>query len=712
MRIEVMNRVPSIGINSTDGDSETSSMGLGTFEYENLKRGAHHLQLGDSLEDRLRKNLKSFDFEHQLLGESEHTRNKRRRHDLLETANIRRRSTNCTQPQENGKSPPTEAISSGYADVLNLPLRGTISRNLNNGLSLLNEDLMLRSQIGDYAEASSMRLFGGNNIQQGASGNSSLASSAFSNGDLATAYLNGGHSNISQRLLALEDQLRLAAGHQSAHGVMNPMNANLESLLRGNMSQRGMDPALLGRDALLLRRQELANRLELQYRNSQSNFLNDGNHYSFLTAPLLRGGLTESSLMGGGRDSSGGRQMNLQSGLNQASLNPQLLHSGAPQAAPTTAQRFQRTGQDHGSNSTNESNSTCSLSPLYTSKPKTMKLSSEERSGIPPLPPCQEGPLPHFLQRLCVPLATDEDENWLSEFLCFIRAELVEVFRASNDDVASRINSKKVVYGQVGIRCRYCAHMSHAERASRSSSFPSSIDRIYQSLTMMIRDHFVRCTGLPGNLRAKFLELKSHTTQGATDSKRYWIESAKCLGMVHDHPNQGIMITKESRAEALASLRANTCKSSSGLNSNEKGRTKVMIVMNEDKPLVSEYIYYLLTQVEKVYLTQSERVGNRKSMELDMPGFGCKHCCASDRKGLCRFFPARRRTLPAKIKDLSDHLRRCTMCPMEVKEMLIQYRRENLDMEPTEDSNKHFFDRVWNRLHSEDKNCKGKVNNQ
>uniref|UniRef100_A0A7S1E2Y4 Uncharacterized protein n=1 Tax=Thalassionema nitzschioides TaxID=33649 RepID=A0A7S1E2Y4_9STRA len=99
-------------------------------------------------------------------------------------------------------------------------------------------------------------------------------------------------------------------------------------------------------------------------------------------------------------------------------------------------------------------------------------------------------------------------------------------------------------------------------------------------------------------------------------------------------------------------------------------------------------------------------------MELDMPGFGCKHCCASDRKGLCRFFPARRRTLPAKIKDLSDHLRRCTMCPMEVKEMLIQYRRENLDMEPTEDSNKHFFDRVWNRLHSEDKNCKGKVNNQ
>lgn len=666
------------------------------------------------MEDRLRKNLKSLEFEQQILGEEELNRSKRRRRDALEAA-TRIRSTNSAQPHKTGTaSPSVEAISldsadssSSRRDLLNLQGRGAIAQNMNNGLSLLNEDLILRSQLGDYSKAQSMKFFGGNNIQQGTStSNSPLASGgAYSNS--APAYLNGGQNHISQRLLTLEEQLRLATCHQSTQGNINPLNSNLESLLRGNMCQRSINPALLGRDALLLRRQELTNRLEFQLRNQQSNLLNDANPYSFLAAPLLRGSLTESQLISGGRDSAIGRQMGLQSGLGQEAFSSQLLHAGTPQCVPATGEEFQRIGQESGANSLGESKSASSQSPLYISKPKTVRPNSKGKSGSAPLPPCEEGPLPHFSQRLCVPLATDEDENWLSEFLCFIRAELVEVFRASNDDVASRINSKKVVFGQVGIRCRYCAHMSHAERASRSSSFPSSIDRIYQSLTMMIRDHFVRCTGLPDNLRAKFLELKSHTTQGATDSKRYWIESAKRLGMMDTHPNQGIMITEETRAAAFASSQVNNSESSSESNSNEKRRTKVMIVMNEDKPLVSEYIYYLLTQVEKVYLTQSERVGNRKSMELGMPGFGCKHCCATDRKGLCRFFPARRRTLPSKIKDLSDHLRRCTMCPMDVKEKLIQYRRENLDMEPTEDSNKHFFDRVWNRLHSDDKNCEG-----
>ena len=316
-------------------------------------------------------------------------------------------------------------------------------------------------------------------------------------------------------------------------------------------------------------------------------------------------------------------------------------------------------------------------------------------------PSCQESPLPYFTQRTCVPLSTDEDENWLSEFLCFIRKDLVEVFRASNDDVASRINSKKVLYGQVGLRCRYCAHMPHNERASRSSSFPSSIDRIYQSLTMMIRDHFVSCLGLPEALKSRFLELKSRTTQGATDSKRYWIESATKLGMI-DTPGRGIWID-DAMLEAVMSANpssvrdgSRSCLSESSCSSKNERK----MVVNDDKPFVSEYIFFLMTLVEKVYLTESERVGNRRSMELGMPGVGCKYCCAAGRKGLCRFFPARRRTLPAKIKDLSDHLRRCTSCPVDVKQKLADFARFKLDEEPSEGPSKHFFDRVWARLQS------------
>ncbi len=134
--------------------------------------------------------------------------------------------------------------------------------------------------------------------------------------------------------------------------------------------------------------------------------------------------------------------------------------------------------------------------------------------------------LPYYSRRV-LPLATSEDENWLSEFLCFVRCECIEVFKATTDDVAVRMNSKKVLKDQVGFRCRFCAHLPARERTGRSSSFPSSIDRIYQSLTMMIRDHFPNCHAMPPELKERYLSLKANSSQGATDSKRYWIDSGK-----------------------------------------------------------------------------------------------------------------------------------------------------------------------------------------
>mmetsp|Transcript_16746 Transcript_16746/g.38502 ORF Transcript_16746/g.38502 Transcript_16746/m.38502 type:complete len:419 (-) Transcript_16746:910-2166(-) len=306
------------------------------------------------------------------------------------------------------------------------------------------------------------------------------------------------------------------------------------------------------------------------------------------------------------------------------------------------------------------------------------------------------------LRRKVIPLATDEDENWLSEFLCFIRSELVEVFRATQEDVASRINSKKVVFGQVGIRCRYCAHLPHSERASRSSCFPSSISRIYQSLTMVIREHFTGCPSIPDHLKKRFKELRGTTAQGATDSKRYWNDSAVRLGMV-DTPNGIIMeeVTAESFEKPASSLQRHGSFSTGEYDGNTSADSVMLLVDEHDKEIVTEYLFFILTQVQRVRLTESERVGNRKSMELDTPGFGCRYCCAAGRKGLCRFFPARRRTLPAKIKDLHDHLRRCKLCPDNVKRRLIELH----ELEPpkdvsSEERERTFFDRLWGRLHS------------
>jgi hypothetical protein len=88
------------------------------------------------------------------------------------------------------------------------------------------------------------------------------------------------------------------------------------------------------------------------------------------------------------------------------------------------------------------------------------------------LPPCDEGLVPHYSERERFPLGVDEDPNWLSEFHCFVRSELVEICRASRDDCKSRNNA--TTYLQVGVRCRFCAHRPPTARGCRSSAYPSS----------------------------------------------------------------------------------------------------------------------------------------------------------------------------------------------------------------------------------------------
>mmetsp|Transcript_20279 Transcript_20279/g.29750 ORF Transcript_20279/g.29750 Transcript_20279/m.29750 type:complete len:456 (-) Transcript_20279:105-1472(-) len=134
-------------------------------------------------------------------------------------------------------------------------------------------------------------------------------------------------------------------------------------------------------------------------------------------------------------------------------------------------------------------------------------------------------------------LSSDDDQKWLSEFLCLVRSEFVDIFLATQDDVSSRMDSnKKLVVGQVGFRCRYCANIPASGRAWRSSTFPSSISRIYQSFTMMIKDHFSHCFVIPKEKQEQYANIRRKSSPGVPGSKQYWINSAHELGLV-DTPN-------------------------------------------------------------------------------------------------------------------------------------------------------------------------------
>ena len=71
----------------------------------------------------------------------------------------------------------------------------------------------------------------------------------------------------------------------------------------------------------------------------------------------------------------------------------------------------------------------------------------------------------HYLCRPIMSLhVEDSDDFLLTPFLCFLRKDCLELFEAEQCDVFERKRSKPVVLYQVGVRCRFCAHVEHNDR--------------------------------------------------------------------------------------------------------------------------------------------------------------------------------------------------------------------------------------------------------
>jgi hypothetical protein len=131
-------------------------------------------------------------------------------------------------------------------------------------------------------------------------------------------------------------------------------------------------------------------------------------------------------------------------------------------------------------------------------------------------------------------LAMPDDADSLSDRQCYVRAKFVQVFAATEADVASRHSkgAQKLTLGQVGIRCLHCAHLRPKDRAERAICYPSSISRIYQTVADMQRFHFEQCREIPDEVRRIYKSLKTTRPRGVGSPQMYWIQSAKLLNLV------------------------------------------------------------------------------------------------------------------------------------------------------------------------------------
>ena len=244
-----------------------------------------------------------------------------------------------------------------------------------------------------------------------------------------------------------------------------------------------------------------------------------------------------------------------------------------------------------------------------------------------------------------VRLATVDDCLWLSERDCFIRSEMVDVFSANYTRSTEPDNPSSlapVEIGQVGIRCVHCEAASPHACPHAYACYPTKLASLYETVTNFHKEHFKACPNIPKEVKATFNSLKGFGAKAKEETKQYWIDSARELGL-SDGPSTtsdgGTIICfhrnphSPSPADDLAEGRLEVA--------SEKEQ-KALLVREEDKGMVTDFSALLLRQVKRCRFKRSDRRGGPGSRGRDraigFAGLACIHC-ASRNNNIGRYFP-------------------------------------------------------------------------
>ena len=296
-----------------------------------------------------------------------------------------------------------------------------------------------------------------------------------------------------------------------------------------------------------------------------------------------------------------------------------------------------------------------------------------------------------------VSLALPEDSESLSPLHCFMRRYCVEAFAASEDDLSipryGKSHSGRVMVGQVGIRCIHCKHLPARDRQERAVCFPSSLKNIYHSIETWQRRHAQVCSNLPIWIKRSMVELMQRSRAGAGGRRQYWEESARRLGMETTcHGVRFVRVPGDFGIETVENEAPGLIEESPSL----------PIVHGKDRPLVTEYLFMLLAQMESCNFTERDRSGGRskvKDCPVGFPGMQCKHC--RGKAGFGRYFPNSVQALASANSDrnIFNHIVKCRKCPPQIREDLRRLQREQASMKNRRGQRKQFFESVWTRMH-------------
>lgn len=319
-----------------------------------------------------------------------------------------------------------------------------------------------------------------------------------------------------------------------------------------------------------------------------------------------------------------------------------------------------------------------------------MQSSTAEYQGTrdaAPLPSAKEGQWCEGTTPLAVP---HSDADWLSELNCYIRSVCVEVFTQGGEATTGRMDPKKV-----GVRCTFCKERTDNEKDIAAVSYPTSTDGIYESVRRWHRVHCMVCPDITQDVKTKLAQL-STASAWIANSRQYWVDSAKALGMVDT--DDGIRFERNPEQSLSQAKEKSLEKEVSDVNQT-KGEP---LVTTADISIIPPYVYFLMRQVETCKFTEADRFIARSKGQLGFAGFQCRHC--NGHAGLGKYFPLTCKSLATNStsQNVHAHLLKCRKCPQHVKDQLVVLKDEKGRAPRLEPGwRKIFFDKIWVRLHGE-----------
>jgi hypothetical protein len=136
---------------------------------------------------------------------------------------------------------------------------------------------------------------------------------------------------------------------------------------------------------------------------------------------------------------------------------------------------------------------------------------------------------------LPISLSLADDQLVLSPHQCLLRMH-IEAFEADENDISThtRGRNKPISLGQVGIRCRHCAHVPVNQRKKGSTYYPAILMGMYQAGQNMSTAHMQSgiCSEMDERSKLQLAEIGTTKVMSSAGGRTYWAYTATRLGLV------------------------------------------------------------------------------------------------------------------------------------------------------------------------------------